>query len=118
MIFRRPVQIQPIPVRPGDDVIVSLPSAQEDALGLLGALQKQFPRTRIHLLIGFPAAVEVHRKQGGRDGESAGQEGQPQRTVQQQALASGCQPGPEGNVVLCTWAAKGRVVVVSVPPEE
>lgn len=119
-LFRRPLVVAPLAIRPGDDLLLPVPDwpASQDPVAFLNALQGQFPGVRLHLLIGFHA--DVVRKQGSGDREGAGQHAEPKRTVEQQArqaLASGAPTGPQGNVVIWTWSGDGRVVVVSVPPQ-
>lgn len=81
-------------------------------VGFVNATQKQFPRVSVHLLVGFGDVHIVHRA----DRSDATNEGWPKRAVQQyaqQALASGAQTVPEGNVVLLTplfrWPGRGHI---------
>ncbi|MFJ0380794.1 hypothetical protein [Bordetella bronchiseptica] len=118
----RPIRVEARPVHAGDDLILSVRDwpASEDMVGFLNATQQQFPGVRIHLLVGFDS-VQVSGEQGSAQGEHATDERQPKLPIQQyrdEALSRGAKPGPQGNVVLLTWASAGRVVVVSVPPQE
>ncbi|MFJ0446612.1 hypothetical protein WLV72_15755 [Bordetella bronchiseptica] len=118
----RPIRVEARPVHAGDDLILSVRDwpASEDMVGFLNAAQQQFPGVRIHLLVGFDS-VQVSGEQGSAQGEHATDERQPKLPIQQyrdEALSRGAKPGPQGNVVLLTWASAGRVVVVSVPPQE
>lgn len=118
----RPIRVEARPVHAGDDLILSVRDwpASQDMVGFLNATQQQFPGVRIHLLVGFDS-VQVSGEQGSAQGEHATDERQPKLPIQQyrdEALSRGAKPGPQGNVVLLTWASAGRVVVVSVPPQE
>ncbi|MGY0665824.1 hypothetical protein [Bordetella bronchiseptica] len=118
----RPIRIEARPVHAGDDLILFVRDwpASQDMVGFLNATQQQFPGVRIHLLVGFDS-VQVSGEQGSAQGEHATDERQPKLPIQQyrdEALSRGAKPGPQGNVVLLTWASAGRVVVVSVPPQE
>lgn len=117
----RPLRVEARPVHAGDDLVLSVRDwpASEDMVGFLNATQQQFPGVRIHLLVGFDA-VQVSGEQRRAYGKAATDERQPKRPIQQyrdEALSRGVKLGPEGNVVLLTWASAGRVVVVSVPPQ-
>ncbi|CAE34014.1 phage-related hypothetical protein [Bordetella bronchiseptica RB50] len=117
----RPIRIEAWPVHVGDDLILSVRDwpASQDMVGFLNATQQQFPGVRIHLLAGFDS-VQVSGEQRRAYGKATAKECQPKLAIQQycdEAISRGAKPGPQGNVVLLTWASAGRVVVVSVPPQ-
>lgn len=121
-LFTRRIVLSPMAVRPGDDLILAPTDwpASQDMVGFLNAAQQQFPGVRIHLLVGF-GAVQVQRNQRGAESEKPGKESQPQRTLTelaQQSRVAAAKTGQQGNVVVLTWCAEGRVVAVSIPPEQ
>lgn len=105
-------------IAPGDDLLLSCAQfpADVDAVGFLNTLQAQFPGVRLHLLLGFPSVEVVRGQNADKRSDDASPKGSIEERVEQ-AFKNGAPAGPQGNVVICTWAAGGRVVLVSVPPQ-
>ena len=119
----RPIVIQPVAVRAGDDLVLSLPQwdASEDLVALLCAAQKQFPGVRIHLLAGFgQAQVAMNQPKGQHGNECADdQRDEPQLPTPlpfSQRFAGLDDPAFQGKVFV-SYCSVGRVALVSVPPK-
>lgn len=111
----------PVSVPVGADLILSIDHAtQEDAMALIGAVQAQFPASRIHLLIGF-GSVHVSGGQGSGEAEDASHQAKQEIAIEQDAAHARAQTeqlGQQRNIVLLRHCAGGRVVAVSVPPKQ
>ena len=115
--------IVPVAVQPGDDVVLALPNllAGEDAITLIDALQAQFPKNRVHLLVGF-GSLQVHCKNCRADSSGGADEGGKEPSLSlsdRSAEARKSAPGlAEKAVVLTNYCSVGRIVIASVPPEQ
>jgi hypothetical protein len=121
IIERRPLIVG---VRPGDDIVLSGGElrADEDAFAVLKTVQAQFPASRIHLLLGF-GEVQVARREYGSDGDGGADKHRPQpgpllHDAMDEAAVRAAKAGEQGNVVLLRHCAGGRIVAVSIPPEQ
>lgn len=120
-LVRRDVTISPLVVRPGDDLILAIDLvADQDLVGLLSAAQQQFPCVRVHLLAGF-GSVQIQRNERSSDGKQASDDGKHQGAGAS-LFRQASQPSPtaseQGNIVVLRYAAGGRVIAVSIPPEQ
>lgn len=106
-LLRRPLLLQPVTARAGDDVILTLPNRldSDDALALLDAVAQHLPKVRVHLLCGF-GEVQVQ----GKDGAAAGQTA----PVRLPALGV-ARAGDSGHALTITCATGNHLVAVAEP---
>lgn len=120
---RRPVLIQSVAIRAGDDVVVRHADRldSDDALALLKALREQFPKLTIHLLTGF-VGLEVKRGDGGSQAGSCDAGGDPPLPVSHPTkvnpLFEAAKASEKGDIVAITYASGLHLVAVSIPPKE
>ncbi len=108
-------------IGPGDDIVIGCDAGtDEDAFALLGAVQSEFPASRVHLLIGF-GPVQVSRNNCCAQCESPCQEAKQEISIEQDASYARSrlpEPGEKRNVVLLRHCSGGRVIAISVPPQQ